>query len=480
MYRLLCFGSLNRRNRPLALFLSAFSLLVISVSSRGTVLWTHPGTILVCNDEKGIDILHGAIQAQGTNSNNTLYFRFRVDPISDSVSKSIADFQAGFMFVENGDEHVAIGSTLVAWAYCAWPVSNTEKGFKDLNSARPDPPFNWEYIRADVPKYIALKVQYVHGQKAHITVWLDPELSRGSAEVNQPTNIVTQFDADATFNEIHLFHRGSHGGGWRFSQMVAGTSFEDLLLLHFWQQWWFFAACGVILLAGVAGTVQLFERRRASVQIQRIEKERAVAMERTRISQDIHDEVGVSLTKISKLSELIGAQEKGHGSEPQQLIATTARETIRAMDEIVWAINPRNDTLKEMADYLVYFTEDLLNSTAIACKLEVPLDLPDIPVAAEIRHSVFMVVKEALNNAVKHAAPKEIKLGLQLSGNLACIVIADDGRGFNLDQAAGVGNGLENMLKRLDAVEGKLEIETKPGGGTSVKLQVPIGGESGS
>lgn len=258
--------------------------------------------------------------------------------------------------------------------------------------------------------------------------------------------------------------------------MVAGTSFEDLLLRHFWQEWWFFAICVMVMLATVAGTVQLFERRRSRVQIQQIERERVVATERARIAQDIHDDLGTSLTKISKLSEMIGLHEESGGTnaDPRRAIATTARDTIRVMDEIVWAINPRNDTLKEMADYLVYFTKDFLSPTGIACNLEVPLNLPDIPVTAETRHNLLMAVKEALNNAVRHAAPRQIRLGLELTEDCITVLVADDGRGFNLDEASGVGNGLENMQKRLSAIGGELQLQSEAGHGTTVRLQVPL------
>jgi signal transduction histidine kinase len=227
----------------------------------------------------------------------------------------------------------------------------------------------------------------------------------------------------------------------------------------------------------VAGGTQLWERRRARAQIQRLEKESAVATERARIAQDIHDEVGVSLTKISKLSGLMELNEKVSeaNAATRQAIAETARDTIRAMDEIVWAINPRNDTLQEMADYLVYLTKDLLGSTHIACKLEVPLNLPDVPVATEVRHSIFMVVKEALNNAVKHAAPREIRLGLDVTENEISIIVADNGAGFRLDRAAGVGNGLENMQKRMNAIGGGVAFSTQLGQGTSVRFYVPTG-----
>ena len=468
----------ERVNQSYALLLSLLTaaLLVFGLPAQGAILWSQSGNVLVCDNGAGVDILHGAIQPQTSNSSGTLYFRIKVDPIADTAAKVIKEFEAGFMLVANGQEHLGIGNARGAMAYSALHVPKAPKGFQDLNSRAPEPPFPYEYMRGGTPRYIAFKIEYVPGQDARVTVWLNPDLSAGATEFNQPTNSVVRFEADATFDEFRLIHRG-YGGGWKFGQMVVGTSFEDLQLRHFWQEWWFFAVCGVALLAAVIGGTQLLERRRVRVKIQRLEQERALATERTRIAQDIHDEVGVSLTKISKLSDLLELNEKASEANAvtRQTIAATARDTIRAMDEIVWAINPRNDTLKEMADYLVYFTNDLLGSTTIACKLEVPLNLPDIPVATEVRHSVFMVVKEALNNAVKHAAAREIRLGLEVAGNQIAIVVADDGIGFRLDQAAGVGNGLENMQKRMSAIGGKVEFHTQVGQGTSVRFYIPIG-----
>jgi len=446
------------------------------VVSMGAVLWSHPGTVLVCDNGNGEDILQGAIAPHDSNSSGTLYFRVMIDPISDTAGKVIKNFEAGFMLVENGVENLGIGNAGGAMAYSALHVPKAEKGFQDLNSQVPDLPYTYEYMRAGLPRYLVFKVEYVPGHDARVTAWLNPNLAVGATEFNQPSNIVVRFEANAAFDEFRLIHRG-YGGGWKFSRMLVATSFEDLLMPRFWQRTWFLGVClGSVLLMAV-GSVQLLERRRALRQIHQLERERAVATERARIAQDIHDEVGTSLTKISKLTELMHGQDAGTVQQDDftRAIAHTAQDTIRAMDEIVWAINPRNDALKEMADYLVYFTEDFLRPAGVECVLDVPLKLPDIPLPAEVRHNLFMAVKEALNNAVRHASPSRITLGMSLtSENQLTIEVSDDGRGFEPSQAASVGNGLENMRRRMEEIRGRMQIQSESAKGTRVSFKLSL------
>ncbi len=463
--------------RPITWF--AYALMTVSFSAHATILWSQPKATIVCNTGTGVDILHGAIPPQGTNSSSTFYFRFLVDPIADAATKSFADFDAGFVLFDKGVEHLGMGNSRGAWAYCAMNVTNNPKGYVDLNSVTHEPSFKWEYIRTGVPKYIAFKIQFVPGHHAQITAWLNPDLSLGATETNQSTNGVTRFETDATFDEIHLIHNGG-AIGWKFSQMVAATSFGDLLLTHFWQRGWFFAAAGSGLLVTVAGVAQLFERQRVRRQIRRLEQEHVVATERARIARDIHDELGANLTKIHQLADMMDQP----NDEPDRLrtdiisraISQTARDTIRSMDEIVWAVNSQNDTLNEMADYLVYYCEDFLRPTGITCVLDVPLQLPGISVTAEIRHNIFMVVKEALNNAVKHATAGQIILRLDFTeiANLLTVQVEDNGRGFHLREIKIAGNGLENMRKRLDAIGGVLDLQSEVGRGTTVKLKITL------
>jgi signal transduction histidine kinase len=126
-----------------------------------------------------------------------------------------------------------------------------------------------------------------------------------------------------------------------------------------------------------------------------------------------------------------------------------------------------------MADYLVYFTEDFLRPTGVDCTLDVPLKLPDIPITAETRHNLFMAVKEGLNNAVKHASAREIRFTLNYAAGVLTVEIADNGAGFVVGESL-IGNGLQNMRRRMNAVGGELQLQSKPGQGTVVKLRVAL------
>jgi signal transduction histidine kinase len=453
--------------------LLAGTLAAFSIPAHASILWSQSWATLVHDNGAGEDILHGAINPQGTNSSRTLYLKFRVDAYSDAATEALSFYAAGLFFYEKGVEHLGMGNGREALAYSAINMTGGKKGLQDLHSASPDLGVEWEYVRKGIPRTIVVKIEYLRGHDAQVTAWLNPHLISGATENNQPTNSVTRFEANATFDEIRLIHRGA-GDGWKFSDLAIATSFEDFVQPHFWERKSFIGLTMAGLLLAVATVVRLSERRRAQRQIGRLERERAVAAERARIARDIHDELGASLTKIQKLAEMMDEHNEmpGHTNTFSKAISNTARETIQTMDEIVWAVNPKNDTLKEMADYLVFFTEDFLHPSGTSYNLDVSLNLPGIPVTAEVRHNLFMVVKEALNNAVKHAAARQIRFGLNYTANRVTVEIADDGRGFRPDERTAVGNGLENMRRRMAAIGGEFYLQSEPGSGTTVRLQV--------
>ena len=258
----------------------------------------------------------------------------------------------------------------------------------------------------------------------------------------------------------------------------AGASLALVIRPNFWQTWWFH---GLVTLAGVglvAGTVLLSTRRRMQRKLERVERQQELERERTRIAKDIHDHLGANLTRISLLSQSAQGELENPLEAAEQLnrIYDTSRELTRAMDEIVWAVNPQHDTLDSLASYLGNFAQEYLVPINIRCRLDVPLHLPNWPISAEIRHNIFLAFKEALHNVVKHAGATEVVIRLATTAEGFALRVCDNGRGF--DPAGGParpgrGNGLRNMRQRLEQSGGQCRIQNTPTG-TEVEFFVAV------
>jgi two-component sensor histidine kinase len=195
----------------------------------------------------------------------------------------------------------------------------------------------------------------------------------------------------------------------------TGASLAFVVPPYFWQTWWFLALAALTAFGTVGGAIRFVEKRKLQRRLERLERERAIERERARIAQDIHDDLGASLTRITLLSE--SAQDARHGGDaatPEiDQIYSTARELTRAMDEIVWAVNPQHDTLDSLATYLGKFAQDFLRVARVRCRLDMPVQLTALPLTSETRHNLFLAFKEALHNAVKHAAASEVRVQLR-------------------------------------------------------------------
>ena len=236
----------------------------------------------------------------------------------------------------------------------------------------------------------------------------------------------------------------------------------------------------------MAAIVIFAMRRRLERRLERLEQQRALERERARIAKDIHDDLGASLTRISMLSQSARAELDHSDAALQDLdrIYETSRELTRAMDEIVWAVNPEHDTLDSLATYLGKFAQDFLAAAHIKCRLDVPMQLPPWPLTAEIRHNLFLAFKEALNNAVKHAHTSEVWISLAIDGMGFTLQLEDKGCGFSPDRGSNGapgdparlsgGYGLVNMRRRLAELGGRCEIQSTPGAGTRVAFVVHV------
>ncbi|HEV2318804.1 MAG TPA: histidine kinase [Verrucomicrobiae bacterium] len=478
--------------RPATILASVAVAVLGCLPARAAILWSEPDARLVHNTGQGVDILGGKVRRTGTNT-DALYFKFHVDPLSDAGSEM---YSAGFQLFEGPQPRLGVGNAQEAWGYSAFnaselgPFNRISTNLSDncefnLQSSHPEPGatpgrFNpYELVRHDVERTIIFKVQYVPGTDDLVTVWLNPNLSRGWSEKNQPANLTTKFKANACFDQIHLVHNGG-GNGWIFSDMAIATSFDDFVVERYWQTWWFMALVAVFLLVSGGATVRVVEKRKFQLQLQRAEQERTLERERARIAQDLHDDLGSSLTRLSLLSGLVKADK----DNPEQVevhatkLSQAADQTVRALEEIVWAVRPGSDTLQSLMDYIAHFANELFDGSSAHCRLDLPNDLPGWLLPPDMRHNIFLIVKEALTNAFKHSAAGEVLVRARIAGRTLEISVVDHGKGFNFAALAeGWRNGMGNMRRRAATMSATLDVQSTPGQGTTVRFSVVLEGE---
>jgi signal transduction histidine kinase/ligand-binding sensor domain-containing protein len=255
----------------------------------------------------------------------------------------------------------------------------------------------------------------------------------------------------------------------------VGATLNFTVLPFFWQRWSFQLAVLAGFTLCVIAIVRYVSFRRLRDQVRLLEQQTVLHKERARIAKDIHDDLGANLTQITLLSELTRQDMAApiKAGEHVEKISATARQVMKSLDEIVWAVNPRNDTLPHLVDYLGQFTIDFLRAPGIRCRLDLPEHPPELNVPADIRHNLFLAVKEALNNIVKHAGAKEVRLAIDVSNGKLRVVITDDGHGFDRPPQDAWADGLRNMRQRMAEIGGDCAIESHSGSGTTITFDVP-------
>jgi signal transduction histidine kinase len=256
----------------------------------------------------------------------------------------------------------------------------------------------------------------------------------------------------------------------------SGAGLRVRVLPHFYETWWFRSATVLVILLTVAGTVRHLATRRLHLKMEELKRKQVIERERARIAKDIHDDLGASLTLIAVLGDLA---KKERTAERIEKMSGTAREAVKSLDEIVWAVNPRNDTLAHLIDYMGQFAVNYLRDAGVRCLLDVPDRAPVCEVPANVRHNVFLVIKEALQNIVKHAHASEVWLHVSVDGRRLRIAVEDNGCGFDKAPDDAWADGLRNMRQRLAEVSGECEVRSQPGKGTSISVTLPLPEVSG-
>jgi signal transduction histidine kinase len=257
-------------------------------------------------------------------------------------------------------------------------------------------------------------------------------------------------------------------GPW--SSPPATVNFE--VIPFFWQTWWFRIGVLLAFTLSVIAIVRYVSYRRLRRKLHAMEQQAAVERERGRIARDIHDDLGNRLTEIQLLTGLA----ERNGEVPQNTmthiheISSAARQATDALDEIVWAINPGNDTLPHLINYLGQFATDFMRTAGIQCRVDLPENPPAKSVSAEVRHNLFLAIKESLSNIARHSDATEVSVLILATEKSLSVIIQDNGRGFSGEAKTDGADGLENMRLRIAEIGGQFQIKSTPGVGTSISF----------
>ena len=292
----------------------------------------------------------------------------------------------------------------------------------------------------------------------------------------------------------------AQGGDQRTGKNVAAfemllNSPADIIVLS-QPTWWtpqkLLGVVGVLVFALALTGVWITQLRRRveqrTVQLQREIREReqaerlhALEAERARIARDLHDDLGSSLAEIAMLSKTRPSPRDGDASSAGvfDLIAERARRLIAALDVIVWAVDPEENSLQSLADYFNGFVDEYLSHHGIVCRFDIPVEFPEINLDGNLRHDLFLAVKEALHNIVRHSSASEVQFGMALARGVLEIVIADNGTGFET-AVEHTGHGVKNLASRLEKLGGTCRIESRAGAGTTVRFQLALPSRRGT
>jgi len=262
----------------------------------------------------------------------------------------------------------------------------------------------------------------------------------------------------------------THDAGWAPRAAAVTVAVATPL----WETWWFrlialTTVSGLAAAAAMAVVGHLGRRRMALLR-----QQAAVHDERMRLARDMHDEVGTNLTQIALLAEIAKDDARQEQAEQLDTVARISRETVTALDELVWAVDPGNDTLPHLLSYACRYASETLREFGVTCDVERPVDLYAVPTPGDMRRGVLLIVKEAITNVISHARASRVVLRMAVDDGRLRITIADDGGGLAFGGRAGGGAGLGNMRHRAAELGGRCDVTSDPNGGTIVRLELPL------
>lgn len=281
------------------------------------------------------------------------------------------------------------------------------------------------------------------------------------------------------------------GENWRAKSFTVQLRSPDDVVLLASPPWWTLRRLlwivGVLAFAALAAIIWVVVLRRRvaertrelEVQIQKrqvAERRREIEQERARVAHDLHDDLGSGLTEVNMLTSLVKSTTTSTDEKERYLgeLSETARRMVTSLDEIVWAVNPRNDTIASLASYFGSYAQRLLDLASMACGLDIAPDLPEYPLDPTFRQELFFAFKEAITNVVRHAGATQVWLRISARDDALIVEVSDNGHGFDPHNRSAGADGIVNMEDRLKALGGDCVIKSNTREGTTVRFRAPL------
>jgi signal transduction histidine kinase len=325
-------------------------------------------------------------------------------------------------------------------------------------------------------------------EQDHSAIWtsvsdLDVRPARGGEtfllDWSEAFNVIPGASLRATYMNVP-------SGQYTFRAIAVGTeaepgttqfAFPIVIQQPFYRHGWFLP---VVVSAGVLMIGLLFfaaYRRRTRHRLAAVKLQHALERDRARIARDMHDDLGTRVSVLNLAASFVRRAIDGDPDRARQQVVrleSAARDLVNAMDGLVWAVNPSNDTLDHLAVHLSAVAQEIFRDSQMKLRIDIPQDLPALPIMSDFRHHFALGVKEALHNVLKHAGPCEVTFSLRMEGDLLVAEVVDTGRGFDTT-APQEGNGLHNLATRFEELGGSCVIGSVPGTGTRAvfRCQLP-------
>ncbi|MBL0340429.1 MAG: hypothetical protein IPP71_05560 [Bacteroidetes bacterium] len=398
-------------------------------------------------------------------------FRYKENVISEVL---VINRQNGLLSEDVRDVYYENGKVFTATSQGLFIID--ESLF--YQSAAP-PPVYFRFLKTDNRSYTGLKNITLSHNEGPLQVGI------GAINFLNPNAIMYQYRTDPgeawiTTRNDEIILSNLIPGSYRIQVRARNAGSEWSLPVEerisvvapFWRSTWFSLSIIIILLSLVFSIYFSKQKTAMKKKIRDLEMERAVTLERERISRDLHDDLGADLTGIVMNAEFLKLNKN---TEPQftkhvQSIATSARETVEKIGEILWAMNTQNDSLKNLLAYITEYVGATCEKRGITVVMNIPVDVPNVIIGTVAKRNLFLAVKEGVNNIFKHAGATEIKYSIQIHSNYIRISLEDNGCGFDPSHTREHGYGIKNLKKRMEEIGARISVDSAIAKGSSLKI----------